>query len=69
MIIKDGLLGHFWSTDGSECLWCSRLRTAEEIEAWKAAGEPFEVCIRERLDSLEQSSPAGERAATTKDSE
>ncbi len=35
---------HFWSTDGSECLWCSHQRTPAQIRAWLDAGEPKEDC-------------------------
>lgn len=47
-LIQDNQFGHFWSTDGSECLWCKQVRSAEEIAVWRAAGEPFEQCLQER---------------------
>lgn len=43
-LTKDGKLGHFWSTDGRECLWCFRVRSAQEVKEWREAGEPFEEC-------------------------
>jgi hypothetical protein len=44
MLIENGKLNHFWSSDGAECLWCSQVRSAEEIAAWKAAGSPDTPC-------------------------